>query len=312
VVGGDASCFVEAAAALALGQTRSPRAVTVLPGVLSRSAFQDVIRAVPSKGWALPAMNGDAVGGSGLRDQRIDLFPSRCRGRPRPFGEGTLHVRAPASASKAGFATLTFVCAWRRPRRSPCSPTFAPCPASRWPARRAGWPGQAAHARGHQRVARKGQTEEKLRKLFQEVERLSGESTKLRERLESLEKQRQPSGQTVPPAAGPAAARLRAPSGHAPAAGTAASPSIRDGEGRTGSPICIDRQHPCRYRRATSARGSPSRARHPSEVTIKRPERAAVFDGKRGDQEIAHTEALAGSASCGHHASKRRQRSSVG
>jgi len=33
---------------------------------------------------------------------------------------------------------------------------------------------------------------------------------------------------------------------------------------------------------------------------IKGPERAAVFDGKRGDQKIAHTEALAGSASCAH------------
>jgi len=52
VVAGDASCFVEATAALSLGHTRSPRAVAVLPGVLSRNSFQDMIRAAPSKDWA--------------------------------------------------------------------------------------------------------------------------------------------------------------------------------------------------------------------------------------------------------------------
>ena len=52
----------------------------------------------------------------------------------------------------------------------------------------------------------KGKPEEKLRKLSQEVERLSGESTKLRERIECLEKKRQPSAEVVPGESGPSGA----------------------------------------------------------------------------------------------------------
>jgi TolA-binding protein len=49
----------------------------------------------------------------------------------------------------------------------------------------------------------RGKPEEKLRKLSEEVERLSGESTRLRERLERLEDKRRPSDQAAPPPAGP-------------------------------------------------------------------------------------------------------------
>ena len=45
--------FVEAEAALALGETRSPQALALLPPLLDRPSFQDVIaQRAPSRGWA--------------------------------------------------------------------------------------------------------------------------------------------------------------------------------------------------------------------------------------------------------------------
>jgi hypothetical protein len=52
----------------------------------------------------------------------------------------------------------------------------------------------------------RGKPEEKLRKLSDEVERLAGESTRLRERLEGLENQVRPPLPATPPASGPSSA----------------------------------------------------------------------------------------------------------
>jgi len=59
----------------------------------------------------------------------------------------------------------------------------------------------------------KGKPDEKLRKLSQEVERLSGEATRLRERLEGLENKRRAS--VTPSAPDPGGAPPRAASGRA-------------------------------------------------------------------------------------------------
>jgi HEAT repeat protein len=48
----------------------------------------------------------------------------------------------------------------------------------------------------------KGKPDEKLRKLSQEVERLSGEATRLRERLEGLENKRRPTTTPSEPSPG--------------------------------------------------------------------------------------------------------------
>jgi hypothetical protein len=48
----------------------------------------------------------------------------------------------------------------------------------------------------------KGKPDEKLRKLSEEVERLSGESTRLRERLEGLENKRRSSVTPIEPSPG--------------------------------------------------------------------------------------------------------------
>src|SRR6185436_20832254 len=49
---GDPSYFVEAAAALALGRTRSPLALTTLPALLGRESFQDIVRVRALEGLA--------------------------------------------------------------------------------------------------------------------------------------------------------------------------------------------------------------------------------------------------------------------
>ena len=212
VVGGDASCFVEGAAALALGQTRSPRAVAVLPGVLSRSAFQDVIRARAIEGLgatgdetALPLVEAAFAASASIYSRRA-AGAALAR-----LAEGTLHVRRARERIEGWLCDSDF-----RVRMEAASALALLADVRAVPAIEV-----ALHAELDGRAKRRmreaiselrerGRPEEKLRKLSQEVERLSGESTKLRERLESLEKQRQPSGQVVPPAAGPS------PSGAAP------------------------------------------------------------------------------------------------
>ena len=212
VVGGDASCFVEGAAALALGQTRSPRAVAVLPGVLSRAAFQDVIRARAIEGLgatgdetALPLVEAAFATSASIYSRRAAVAALA------RLAEGTLHVRRARERIEGWLCDSDF-----RVRMEAASALALLADVRAVPAIEV-----ALHAELDGRAKRRmreaiselrerGRPEEKLRKLSQEVERLSGESTKLRERLESLEKQRQPSGQVVPPAAGPS------PSGAAP------------------------------------------------------------------------------------------------
>jgi len=210
VVGGDASCFVESAAALSLGRTRSPRAVAVLPGVLSRSAFQDVIRARAIEGLgatgdeaALPLVEAAFANSVSIYSRRAAVAALA------RLADGTLHVRQARERIEGWLCDPDF-----RVRMEAASALAVLADARAVPAIEV-----ALHAELDGRAKRrmreaiselreKGKPEEKLRKLSEEVERLSGESTRLRERLEGLEGK--PRSSSPPPASKPS------PSGTAP------------------------------------------------------------------------------------------------
>lgn len=208
VAGGDASCFVEAAAALALGRTRSPRAAAVLSGLLSRNSFQDMIRARAIDGLgatgdeaALPLVEAAFAPGASIYARRAIV------GALARLAEGTLHARHARECLEGWLCDPDF-----RVRMDAASGLAALADARAVPAIEA-----ALHAELDGRAKRRmreaigelrerGKPEEKLRKLSDEVERLAGESTRLRERLEGLENQVRPPLPATPPASGPSSA----------------------------------------------------------------------------------------------------------
>ncbi len=229
VVGGDASCFVEAAAALALGRTRSPSAVAVLPAVLSRSSFQDVIRARAIEGLgatadeaAIPLVEAAFAPDASIYARRAAV------GALAHLAEGTLHVRRARERIEGWLSDSDF-----RVRGEAASSLAVLGDGRAVPAIEA-----ALHAELDGRAKRrmreaisdlreKGKPEEKLRKLSEEVERLSGESTKLRERIESLEGKPRPSSPALPPTSEPS------PGGTAPPRAKRPRPGSR----RSGKPL---------------------------------------------------------------------------
>jgi aminopeptidase N len=205
LVGGDASCFVESAAALALGRTRSPRAIAVLPGVLSRSAFQDTIRARAIEGLgatgdeaALPLVEAAFAASASIYSRRAAVAALA------RLADGTLHMRRARERIEGWLCDPDF-----RVRGEAAAALALLADARAVPAIEV-----ALHAELDGRAKRRmreaiselrerGKPEEKLRKLSEEVERLSGESTRLRERIEGLEgKPRSPSP-ALPPASEP-------------------------------------------------------------------------------------------------------------
>ena len=236
VVGGDASCFVEAAAALALGRTRSPRAVAVLSSVLSRSSFQDVIRSRAIEGLgatgdeaALPLVEAAFASGASIYARRAAVAALA------RLAEGTLHMRRARERIEGWLCDPDF-----RVRMEAASALAALADGRAVPALEI-----ALHAELDGRAKRrmreaiselreKGTPEEKLRKLSEEVERLSGESTRLRERLEGIENKRQPPDQSAPPAAEPS------PSGGTQPAPRAKRP--RPGSRRSSKPLAPRRR----------------------------------------------------------------------
>jgi aminopeptidase N len=230
VVAGDASCFVEAAAALALGRTRSPRAVAVLPGVLSRNSFQDMIRARAIEGLgatgdeaALPLVEAVFAPGASIYARRAAVAALA------RLAEGTLHVRRARERIEGWLADPDF-----RVRMESASALALLADGRAVPAIEA-----ALHAELDGRAKRrmreaiielreKGKPDEKLRKLSQEVERLSGEATRLRERLEGLENKRRPSVTPSAPSPGGAPpARSKRPRPGSRRSGKALAPRRR-------------------------------------------------------------------------------------
>ena len=234
VVAGDASCFVEAAAALALGRTRSPRAVAVLPGLLSRNSFQDVIRARAIDGLgatgdeaALPLVEAAFAPDASIYARRAVV------GALTRLAEGTPHVRRARERLEGWLCDPDF-----RVRMDAASSLAALADARAVPAIEVALHGELdGRAKRRMREAiselrERGKPEEKLRKLSDEVERLSGESTRLRERLEGLENKLRPSGSATPPASEPSSG----------AAAPSRSKRPRPGSRRSGKPLAPRRR----------------------------------------------------------------------
>jgi len=208
-VEGDASCFVESAAALALGRTRSPRALLVLPGLLSRPSFQDMIRARAIEGLgatgdeaAIPLVEEAFASSVSIYSRRAAVA---ALGR---LAEGTLHARRARERCEGWLNDPDF-----RVRIEASSSLALLGDVRAVPAIEAALRAELdGRARRRMREAidelrEKGGSEEKLRKISDELQRLSGESTRLRERLEGLEKARRPASPPPPDSGGGARAR---------------------------------------------------------------------------------------------------------
>ena len=189
-VNGDESCFVEAAAALALGRTRSPRAVAVLPTLLSRPAYQDTIcaRAIDGLGAtgdeaAIPLVEEAFASARSIQARRAAVS---ALGR---LAEGTKHVRRARERCEGWLTDPDF-----RVRLDAASALSHLGDGRAIPALETALKAEL-DGRTKRRLTQaindlreKGTPDEKLRKLSEEVQRLSAESNRLRERLESLEK----------------------------------------------------------------------------------------------------------------------------
>jgi aminopeptidase N len=193
---GDPSYFVEAEAAAALGRTRSPEALVLLPTLLDRASFQDVIRSRAIEGLgrcgderALPAIRDAWRPGAGWASRRaiVSALAELARGtgssraarelieirlRDRDF-----RVRAEAASALARLGSAEAIAVIRsalaaeldgRARRR-MEDAIRDLEAGTRPA-------------------------EEVRQLHEEVERLRNETAKLRERVDRIQ-----AAQAAPP-----------------------------------------------------------------------------------------------------------------
>jgi aminopeptidase N len=194
---GDPSCFVEAAAALALGRTRSPRAVEILTPVLSRHAFMDIIRSQALEGLgatadeaAYPVVEAAIHLAASFQSRRAAVM---ALGR---LAEGTTNARRARERLEACLFDPDF-----RVRMDAASALAelgdARSIAAIDRARAGELDGRAKRRfrNAIRQLREKGSTEDKLHKLGDELERLRSESSRMRERLEKLESATKPSDQ---------------------------------------------------------------------------------------------------------------------
>jgi aminopeptidase N len=208
---GDASYFVEAEAAAALGRTRTPEAMALLPSLLDRSSYQDVIRSRALEGlgrsgderafpiirdawrasvpWvsrrAIVAAIAELARGTGIARPAREFIESRLADRD-------FRVRGEAAAALARLGSADAIAALRSAR--------------------------AAELDGRARRRMEGaihdleagtRPSEEIRQLHDEVERLRGETAKLRERLDRLQQPTAPVPVPPPPSPAPKNKRLR-------------------------------------------------------------------------------------------------------
>jgi aminopeptidase N len=197
---GDPSYFVEAEAGLSLGRTRSPLALDVLPKMLTRRSFQDVIRTRAIEGLgatgeerALPLVQAEwRPGGSFLARRAVVMAMAELgvgtpqARRAREFIETCLddtdfRVRAEAASSLARIGQADALPAIQR-------------------ALTAELDGRARRRMNDaiRDLQDGGRPIEQARKLQEEVDRLRSETANLRERLDKLES-RVTNGQAAAP-----------------------------------------------------------------------------------------------------------------
>ncbi|HEX4406168.1 MAG TPA: M1 family aminopeptidase [Polyangia bacterium] len=207
---GDASVFVEAEAALALGRTRSPLALEILPTLFGKPSYQDVLRT-------------RAIEGLGLCGDERAL--GVIKGAWRPHGAGVFLARRAVVVAAAELSAGTSFARAGRELVEDClrDPDFRVRGEAAAALGRIGQPEAipaiertlAAELDGRARrrmndavrVLRDGvRPAEQTRLLRDEVDRLRGEHARLRERLEKLEARGNgappagPGGKAAPPA----------------------------------------------------------------------------------------------------------------
>jgi aminopeptidase N len=186
---GDPSYFVEANAALALGRTRSPRASEVLPRLLQRASFQDVVRSRTLDGLGASADDGVLPA---VRAQYRPGLPFQSRraavAAVTRLAEGTPHARAARELAEKALDDRDFRV------RIEAAQSLAVLADQRAvpPLERALAAELDGRARRRMREAitelrERGKPQERVRKLEEELERLRGEGLKVRERLEKVE-----------------------------------------------------------------------------------------------------------------------------
>jgi len=204
---GDASCFVEANAALALGRVRSRKAVQILTPVLDRRSYADTIRARALEGLgacgdeaAYPVIAGAMTRTSSFQSRRAAVtalgrlaegtaFARNARERLEVcLFDSDFRVRMDAALALVEIGDIRAIAAIER-------------------ARAAELDGRAKRRFKHAitQLREKGAPSEKVRKLSEEIERLRAESHRLRERLEKLENAARPTPPppTTPPTRNP-------------------------------------------------------------------------------------------------------------
>jgi aminopeptidase N len=207
---GDASYFVEAEAALALGRGRTPEALALLPALLDRPSYQDVIRSRAIEGLgksgderAFPIIRDAWRAGLPWVTRRaiVAAVAELARGTAiaraaREFIEARLsdrdfRVRGESAAALARLGSMEAIAALRT-------------------ARAAELDGRARRRMEEAiRDLESGtRPSEEIRHLHDEVERLRAETAKLRERLDRLQP---PPGAAPAPAAPPAAGKSKRP-----------------------------------------------------------------------------------------------------
>jgi hypothetical protein len=211
---GDPSCFVESAAAFALGRVRSPRAVEILGQALGRRSYADTIRARSLEGLgatadeaALPVVEAAITRTASFQSRRAAVA---ALGR---LAEGSAHARRARERLESCLFDPDF-----RVRMDAASALAEIGDARAVPAierANAGELDGRAKRRFRSAVTQlreKGAPGEKLRKLSEEVERLRGEAGKMREQLEKLENRT--GGQAPAPSTPPAPAKRPRPGTH--------------------------------------------------------------------------------------------------
>jgi aminopeptidase N len=204
---GDASVFVEAELALALGKTRAPSALVLLPRLVDRPSFMDVLasRAIEGLGQtgderALPLIREAWRPGGGFPVRRAVV------GALAELARGTAMARAAREAIEPRLGDRDF-----RVRGESAAALARLGLTDALPALRAAL---AAELDGRTKrrlndairdIEEATRPAEETRRLHDEVDRLRGETATLRERLDRLEARLS----STPPAAAPKAKRPR-------------------------------------------------------------------------------------------------------